>query len=371
MAMETTLRTTTAGGTGGTLGTRTSASARLTPASAPKRVDDTDKSAGSNAAAATEAPLRSNGSGASQVDSALQDQVARAQQALDYLDRVSTQLESLKSELTAKLATATRSGTRQQAGSQHSSQQASTAQQLESKVRQLAHTLASRKKNAGGSVDSNLTYTRKPATQSFRIRGLDVSSLKQNAPQNVAFSVGSIGGPQTSVNIEPEQSSNEVAQALDRALAPMGVRASLDQDGQLVFSTAEANWSSVKDSIAISGRGRVTTDEVAPALAPQQWGIDTGNGNGDSGNIDALRQSLREVVQALERVQHSQAAAADALASATVQVASAETPPPDVQLAADDFASAASNTDYDSLLSLTSALVGVSRERVLALLGLN
>lgn len=368
MAMETTLRTTTAGGTGGTLGTRTNASARLTPASALKRVDDTDKSAAGNAAA-TEAPLRSNGSGASQVDSALQDQVARAQQALDYLDRVSTQLESLKSELTAKLASATRGGMRQQASGQQTSQQASAAQQLEAKVRQLAHTLSSRKKSAGGSVDSNLTYTRKPATQSFRIRGLDVNSLKQNAPQNVAFSVGSIGGPQTSVNIEPDQSSDEVAQALDRALAPMGVRASLDQDGQLVFSTAESNWSSVKDSIAISGRGRVTTDEVTPALAPQQWGI--GNGNGDSGNIDALRQSLREVVQALERVQHSQAAASDALSSATVQVAAAETPPPDVQLAADDFSSAASNTDYDSLLSLTSALVGVSRERVLALLGLN
>lgn len=367
MAMETTLRTTTAGGTGGTLGTRTSASARLTPASAPKRVDDTDKSAATNAAA-TEAPLRSNGSGATQVDSALQDQVARAQQALDYLDRVSSQLESLKSELTAKLASATRGGMRQQASSQQTSQQASTAQQLEAKVRQLAHTLSSRKKSAGGSVDSNLTYTRKPATQSFRIRGLDVSSLKQNAPQNVAFSVGGMGGPQTSVNVEPDQSSDEVAQALDRALAPMGVRASLDQDGQLVFSTAEANWSGVKDSIAISGRGRVTTDEVVPALAPQQWGI--GSGTGDSGNIDALRQSLREVVQALERVQHSQAAASDALSSATVQVAAAETPPPDVQLAADDFSSAASNTDYDSLLSLTSALVGVSRERVLALLGL-
>ena len=373
MAMDTTLRTTTAGGTGGTLGTRTSASSRLTPATALKRVDDTDKSAAANAAA-TEAPLRSNGSGATQVDSALQDQVARAQQALDYLDRVSTQLESLKSELTAKLASATRGGMRQQASSQQTSQQASAAQQLEAKVRQLAHTLSSRKKSAGGSVDSNLTYTRKPATQSFRIRGLDVSSLKQNAPQNVAFSVGGMGGPQTSVNIEPDQSSDEVAQALDRALAPMGVRASLDQDGQLVFSTAESNWSAVKDSIAISGRGRVTTDEVVPALAPQQWGIGNGSGNGSgeaAANIDALRQSLREVVQALERVQHSQAAASDALASATVQVAAAQTPPPEVQLAADDFSSAASNTDYDSLLSLTSALVGVSRERVLALLGLN
>lgn len=369
MAMDTTLRNTATGTTGGVLNTRTGTSTRLTATATTTAVRSDDGkgtgSAASNPASAGAAPLRSNGS-AAQVDSAMQDQVARAQQALDYLDRVSSQLESLKGELTARLASATRSGTRQQAGSQQTAQKAASPQ-LESQVRQLAATLAARKRSGGSGVDSNLTYTAKPATQSFRIRGVDIASLKQGAPQSVAFSVGSVGGPQTSVNVEPEQSSDEVARALDRALAPMGVHASLDQNGQLVFSTDESNWSAVKDSIAISGRGRVTTEEVTPALAPQQWGIG-GDGNG---NTDALRQSLREVVQALERVHQSQTAATDALASATVQAAAAETPPPDVQLAADDFASAASNTDYDSLLSLTSALVGVSRERVVALLGLN
>jgi hypothetical protein len=58
------------------------------------------------------------------------------------------------------------------------------------------------------------------------------------------------------------------------------------------------------------------------------------------------------------------------LSSASVEVAAAATPPPEVEIAAEDFASAASSTNYDSLLALTSALVGVSRERVLALLGL-
>jgi hypothetical protein len=51
-------------------------------------------------------------------------------------------------------------------------------------------------------------------------------------------------------------------------------------------------------------------------------------------------------------------------------VAQAETPPPDVVLAADDFGKAAASTDYEALVALTSALVGVSRDRVLALLGL-
>lgn len=351
MAMDTTLRPTTAGGTGGPLGTRTSASSRLTATRAPERVDDTTTTAGQSSP--TSAPLRTSG-GASKLSGGLQDQVARAQQALDYLDRVSTQLETLKSELTSRLA---------------STRTAAPRPQLDAQVRQLAQTLSSRRKSGGGSVDNNLNYSTKPAVQRFRIRGLDVDSVRRSAPQSISFSVGGAGGPQMGVNIEPDQSNQEVARALDRALAPMGVHASLDENGELVFSTPESNWSSVKDSIAVSGRGRVTTEEVPANLAPQQWGVG-GDGGAQVGNPDALRQSLREVVQALERVHRSQSAASNALAAASNEVAEAETPPPDVELAAGDFSKAAANTDYESLVALTSALVGVSRDRVLALLGL-
>jgi hypothetical protein len=345
--MDTTLRPTTAGATGGTLGTRPNASSRLVPTRSTGSVDDTSSNA-SAASAAGAAPLRANG-GAARIASGLQNQVASAQQALDYLDRVSAQLETLKGELTAKLAS-TRNGSRLQ---------------LEVQARQLAHTLSERKKNGGGSIDSNLNYSTRPATQRFRIRGLDIDSLKKSAPQTISFSVGSAGGPQMAVNIEPDQSNQQIARALDRALAPMGVHASLDENGEVVFSAPEANWSSVKDSIAVSGRGRVTTDEVPANLAPQQWNV-----SAETGNADALRQSLREVVQALERVHRSQEAASAALQAASAQVADVATPPPDTMIAVEDFGKVAASTDYESLIALTSALVGVSRDRVLALLGL-
>jgi hypothetical protein len=349
--METTLRTTTAGATGSALGTRAGAPARLVKARAAEPA--TERSSNEPAAAPAAAPLRSNK--ASSVGGALQDQVARAQQALDYLDRVAGQLESLKGSLTSKLA-GTRSGARQQQDSQLSAQ-----------VRQLSSALASRTKNAGGGVDANLNFNGRPATQRFRIRGLDLAALRQSAPQSLAFSIGGSGGPQLSVNIEEDQSDAELAAAIDRAMAPLGVRAGLDGQGALVFSTPEANWPAVKESIAISGRGRVATEEVPADLAPQQW--NTGSGNGAGGG-DAMRQSLREVVQALERVRRSRDAASNALSAASIEMAQASSPPPEVEEAAQEFANTASNPDYESLLSLTSALVGVSRERVLALLGL-
>jgi hypothetical protein len=358
--METTLRS----NTGASATTAGPASASKVGANAPARfipaqptADAPDQtSPASSGAAAGAAPLRGKGTS---VDGALQGQVARAQQAVDYLNRVSAQLEALKGELTAKLTGARSAG--QLGAASASASVASARQQLDSQVRQLSATLNARRQAAGGSVDANLSYSAKPAVQKFRIRELDLDSLQQSAPQTLAFSVGGMGGAQTSVTIEPDQSKAQVARAIDRALAPMGVRADVDDGGALVFSTPETNWPAVKDSIAVSGRGKVTADEVPASPAPQQW---------NTGNADALRQSLREVVQALERVRQSQAAASSALSAASVEVASTQSPPPQVDLAAQDFASAASGTDYDSLLSLTSALVGVSRERVLALLGL-
>jgi hypothetical protein len=354
MAMETTLRTNTAGATGSALGTRAGASARLPKARAagPGTEGSSKNTTAASAGVPAVAHLRAK---APRAAGAQQDQIARAQQALDYLDRVAGQLESLKGDLTSKLA-GTRSGARQQLDAQ-----------LSAKVRQLSSTLTSRTKRAGGGIDANLNFNGKPATQRFRIRGLDLAALRQSAPQNLAFSVGASGGPQLSVNIEADQTDAQLAAAIDRAMAPMGIRAGLDGQGALVLSTPEANWPAVQDSIAISGRGRVATEEVPADLAPQQWNVGSGTGTGEG---DTLRQSLREVVQALERVRRSRDAASSALSAASVEMAQASSPPPEIEEAAQEFASTASNPDYESLLSLTSALVGVSRERVLALLGL-
>lgn len=356
MAIDTALRSST----GGALVAGTSTPARLVPARSLDVVDLDKDAAGTAAPVAAPAPLRSNGAA---IGSALQDSVARAQQAVDYLEQVAGQLESLKGEISARLSGA--------GNGQRTQQRSVQRQQLDGAVRQLTSTLAARKSSAGGGVDANLNSDGQPAQQRFRIRGLDIDTLQQNAPQTVAFSVGGIGGPQLAVTIGTDQSSEETARAIDRAIAPLGVRAGLNNGG-LVFSTPETNWPAVRDSIAVSGRGRVATEEIAPALAPQQWtiGSNSGTNGGNAGNADALRQSLREVVQALERVRRSQDAASTALSAASAQVVTATTPPPEVDLAAEDFASAAANTNYDSLLALSSALVGVSRERVLALLGL-
>lgn len=274
----------------------------------------------------------------------LQSEVARAQQALDYLARVASQLEALKSDLSARLAG-----------------RGAASRELEARTRQLASTLEGRRQQAGDGVDAQLDFEAQGADQRFRIRGLDIASLKAGGRQTLGFSVGSAGGPQLAATIEPGMTPEEIAQRLDRTLAPVKVRASLDQDRELVFTTRESGYAQVKDAIAVTGRGRVDTHALPAGLEPKNWEL---------GNPDALRQGLREVVQALARVRRSQDAASLALSTAMARTAQPEVPAAELAMIAGDFSATAASHDYESLLAITSALVGVSRERVHALLGL-
>jgi len=274
-----------------------------------------------------------------------QGEVARAQQALDYLERMAGQLEALKSDLSARL-----------------SGRSSASRELEARVRQLTATLEARRQQAGDGLDAQLDFDGvQGSRQRFRIQGLDIASLKAAGTQTLGFSVGNAGGPQLATTIEPGMTPEEIAQRLDRTLAPVQVRAGLDQNRELVFTTHETAFAGVKDAIAVTGRGRVDTVALPSSLEPQAWEL---------GNPDALRQSLREVVQALARVRRSQDAASLALSTAMARNAQPEIPTAEMAMIANDFTATAASHDYNSLLAITSALVGVNRDRVTALLGL-
>ncbi|MDQ1924893.1 hypothetical protein [Massilia pseudoviolaceinigra] len=288
------------------------------------------------------APLRR---GLARVDHQLQGDVASAQQALDFLEQVAGQLQALKGELSAKL-----SSRRGDSGA------------IEAHLRQLGATMDKRRQASGGSVDARLNFSSpQPASQRFRIKGLNLDMLTAGAGQSLSFSVGGNTQPLT-VAIDPSMTRDDIVVRFDRALAPANMRVSADGSGALVFSTPESAWPMVRDSLSIQGVGRVAVEADTDVIMPQQWGAD---------NTDALRQSLHEVVQALSQVQRSQDAASHALSAAASRAAVDQLPAAEIEVMAQDFADTASTPNYESLLALTSALVGISRERVLALLGLH
>jgi uncharacterized protein YoxC len=314
---------------------------------------------GENAATATPvnptpnsaAPLRR---GLGNWDQPLQGDISGAQQALDFLEQSAAQLRNLKADLSSRLAT------RQRADGA-----------LESRVRQFSNSWRNRGNASGGTLDAQLKFSNRGSTTNFTVRGMNLANLRTGGREVLAIAIGG-GQSLRSVVLEPGLSDQQIAQRFDEALAPSGVRASLGDDGQLEFATAESQWSTVRDTIAVQGSGvrfptgqlnRVKAEAEAPALDPDNW---------QTGDTEALRTTLQQVLQALAQVEQSIASVQQALqqVSARVQSAAPKSSKAGMDQVAQNFVSTTKQPGYQSLLSITSALAGISRERVISLLSL-
>jgi hypothetical protein len=293
-------------------------------------------------------------SGLSNWDQQLNRELADAQQAMQFLEQSAAQLEGLKSDISAKLAG-------REAGEG----------QVALKLRRFADAWRQRQAASGGSLDAQLRFSSPaPATQRFSIRGLDMRTLQSGDRETLRFSVGT--GPLRSVSVDPAWSEDELVQHFDRALAPANIRVARGDAGALVFNVPEPAWPATRDSIAVKGDGirfptgqfnRVKAEPEAPALEPEAW---------QSQDVQSLRQTLQLVIRALDHINQSREVVSRALAEAASRV-DASQPPEDAARAksmAQDFASIADQPAYQVFSSTVAALLGISRDRVLSLLGL-
>ncbi len=303
--------------------------------------------------APVQAPLRR---GLSRLDAPLQNDVSGAQQAIDFLEQTAAQLRALKTDLAAKLAA------RQMRDGQ-----------VEQRVRQFADTWRTRTQASGGTLDAQLNYSSQPAMQRFTVRGMTLANLRNGARETLAVSVGGGTAGLRSVHLAPGLSDAEIVARFDQALAPVGVRVSLNKDGELAFSTPESAWPAVRDSLAVQGAGirfpagqlnRIKAEADAPIVMPEGWG---------TSDIEAMRATLQQVTQALAHVEAALSKVRQELAAAAQRV---QAELPEIEVAgmgqmAEVFASFAKEPGYAALVSLTSALVGINRDRVVSLLRLS
>jgi hypothetical protein len=314
---------------------------------------------GENAATATPvtptpnaaAPLRR---GLSNWDQPLQGDISGAQQALDFLEQSAAQLRNLKSDLSNRLAT------RQRADGA-----------LEARVRQFSNTWRARSSASGGTLDSQLNFSTKGSSTSFTVRGLNLANLRGGAREVLAMSIG--GGQNVrSVVLEPGLSDEQIAQRFNEALTPVGVRAEIGEDGQLTFSTAESQWTTVRDTISMQGGGirfaggqltRVKAEAQTPQVDPDTWQVT---------DLESIRTTLAQVVQSLSKVEQSIASVRQALTQVAARVLSADPTATKggMDQVAQNFVTTTKQPGYKGLLSITSALAGISRERVVSLLRL-
>ncbi len=285
----------------------------------------------------------------------LNQHVAGAQRTIGYLDEVSGQLRQLRHDVSARLA-----GREPQAGA--------AAETLQ----QFARTWRERPAATAGRLSPRLAYGEGEAPQRFTVRGLTLQALRTGEKETLAFALGGAARSQPTVLVEPGLDDEALVQRFDQALAASRIRVRRDDSGSLVFSTPESAWPQVRDTLAVRGGGirfptgqfnRVRVDAEPDALQPQHWRLD---------DPAAMRDTLAQVVQALDAVRQARSDVEHALDAAGAALEAAQ--PGETADAAAAFVrrfeALARERGYASHQSVAASLLGVHRERVQALLTL-
>lgn len=293
-------------------------------------------------------------------------QTADAQRTLEYLERMSGQLQQLKNTLSAQLASLRAEAGRHPAVQQNPGTNGAAERQLQS----LDDLWRQRELQTGGSLDSQLRFIAEGAAQRrFSIRGLDTAALAGGERETLSFSVGQGRTGPVTVTLEAGATLQDNVKKLDRALTPLGIGVALNGAGETVFSVPESQWAQVRDALAIKGGGirlpggqahRARTEPQEEAITPAHWG---------TGDAAALRSTLQEVTQALEHVRRVAQQVRETLErakQATAQAADAAW----ASAFAAEFGERAQAPDYEVYAAIAPALVSVNRSRVVSLLTL-
>lgn len=330
----------------------------------------------STAASTSPARVRTEASAAlrptGQAERPGQAQIARTQQAMDYLRGLNGALEGLKSAASAQLAQ------QLQAQPQAPGAQAGTDAVLSTqRLQQVQALWRQRGASSGGALDAQLQLAPDGfARQAFKVPGLDARSLQLDQGETLSFITGASGSNERRIVtavIGAGLPADQQARSLDLALAPAGVRLHSDADGGVTLSSREADWPAVRDGFSVRGGGvrfparqfhRLQASPETGALQPEAWRTD---------DAAALRNTLRELVPAQQRVQ------------AALQQVQAQLEGLDRATAADgsdlaarrdwatrfvqDFHQVGEQPAYAVFAALAPALQGISRDRVDALLG--
>ncbi|NLG77996.1 MAG: hypothetical protein GX535_17310 [Xanthomonadaceae bacterium] len=296
------------------------------------------------------------------LDVQFNQRVAAFQRTIEFLEQAETRLQSLRTTLAAHV------------GAGRNPLEANAISELSRQIQHFDALWRERATATGGALDSQLDQVEPGTAQRrFKVRGLTLDKLANGQRETLYLAVGGRTQHAAAVAIEPDLDAASIAQRFDRALAPSGVRVSRDQQGELVFSVREADWTSAHEMLAIKGDGlRFPTGQFTaarlvpeePVIRPEEWTLE---------HPTALGATLQKIVSAQEIVRHARQLAIEALGDEgrSLREESATHHSEERTWCANftrTFAATAERGDYRSLSALSSALLGIHRDRVTALL---
>lgn len=218
----------------------------------------------------------------------LNQQLSSMQSADSYLGDLQTRLAQLKLNLSRQI----------------SSPQPNGEESIRQTVQQVGELLKERSKRSGNSLDANLKLRlTEPVRSRFSLQGLEsLDKIRQSGRETLLFSGGRQLAEPVAVVLDDEMSDEQILRRFNGSLGQAGIRAELDQNGELMFSAREGDWQKLKDQLAVQGEGklfdkgryvRVQSEDEQLLSFPEELQLDS---------FRELRRLLDSVVAGLDKV---------------------------------------------------------------------
>ncbi|EAR57290.1 putative flagellin [Photobacterium sp. SKA34] len=234
----------------------------------------------------------------------------------------------------------------------------------------IKHTLNNAKSDGLRVIDAELKVNiHRPITRTFSVPGLNVQRQREHS-ELIKLSFPQLGT--VVVNMDAKLSDKALVSQVDRNVIPFGLRASQQDNGDILFRTNEEGFQGLEGKVQVIGQGHRYPAGQANTLTikPEPEGIEDGQFtlNNREKIRDALvqvNQHLRQVQQSLDDIKAYQASLAKQMAAAK-----ANTSLGDVKQVEDKLSqlSGAGNQQFSATYRSLAAQANVHRHTVVALL---
>lgn len=218
----------------------------------------------------------------------LNQQLSSMQSADNYLGDLQTRLSQLKLSLSRQISSPPPNG----------------EEVVRQAVQEVDALLKERSKRSAKSLDANFKLRlTEPVRSRFSLQGLEsLEKIRQSGSETLLFSGGRQLAEPVAVVLDDEMSDEQILRRFNGSLGQAGIRAELDQDGELVFSAREGDWEKLKPQLAVQGEGKLFPKGKYAHLPSQDEQLLSFPEELQLDSFRELRRMLDSVVASLDKV---------------------------------------------------------------------
>ncbi|KIL03544.1 hypothetical protein QX25_16405 [Stutzerimonas stutzeri] len=219
----------------------------------------------------------------------LNQQLSSMQSAENYLADLHGRLSQLKLSLGRELGAAT---------------PGSGAEAIGEQLEAVGTLLGQRRERSAEALDADFRLRlNEPVRSRFTLAGLSSpEAIRESGAETLVFRAGRQLAEPVAVVLDEAMSDEQILRRFNASLGQAGIRAELDDDGQLRFSARESLWDALKGELAVRGEGKLFAGERFQRVDSHQEQLLELPAEPALDSFNELRQVLDKVVAALDRI---------------------------------------------------------------------